>query len=993
MKSLSFIAVLFLLVSIVFLGDLTSPKSPITEAGGGVGASCTTSAGTQGTYQQIDGCFDIPNRLGAYCSQWVENGANRVTRGCKSGYDRNLCQTDKDMAHQACSPKVYNVCNTSMSTSQCSSAGKNGYLCQWGQLQCTANQTQTTQTRTGACTFYNEQTGLNQSGTYGPGNGFCEVAAGSQVATNISNNCLTYGEHSCGLYYFCHWNTGPTTKCLPNTTTQTQAQPRVGDSCNNGTGHLENITTNVEKCSDNTQNLSATCSSATKYTTPAQGQTWVQYASGCKLSMCIFQNGSCSYLTNNSPCPNRFSRSDCEVRQNGYGDLQLCNWGTSQETRLTCVNNPLSITGMRATASIYPNFSITFSDNTTVNFTDPSKKIYVIRKNDGAIKITLSIETSNTNKTIVVNGQTQTAPDSILYLENGYVHSSVLGTTSGFTYDAKNKLDYDTEYYITADPAMVSRKDNPNDSSPAISANQFSFKTPPPPDITAPTLSSFTPTTNATDTSNVNIKPSLIATFSENIKLGTGNVIIKKLSDNSTIQTIAPTAANISISGAIATITPTANLNYDTRYYVVITNDAFKDIAGNSYAGLTTNNWQFTTKKDTEPPTLITFTPTTNATNIPINTSIILNFSEPITKGTGNITITKSDNSAVQTINLSNFTVNGMTATANLTNLPSSTSLRVNIPAGAFIDLASPANTFTGTAWSFITAADTSPITFTSLNPANNSVNNTINTPITITFNRKVSSLAGKIIITKDTTFDWSYISRNYNSLKTSGLIIKEISVSNSATPSTTFSFSTSIPAGSRMRVIIPPNTFKDLVSGISFSGILNAWPNTWSFSTGLCIGETQSTCTTGANMYRGCVWLNNSCQKATQCNQLTQYSCEGDNNVVVTNPSTGIRQCYLDNSKNPRTCSPNRPPVCENRTPNPIICDGDNQCILNVDPNTGAGTQCKSKPAPQCSSTNQTTCEADPSCEWDSTGFVASCKYKKMTSSSSFAPPPPPGL
>ncbi|MEK0196425.1 Ig-like domain-containing protein, partial [Microcoleus anatoxicus] len=122
-------------------------------------------------------------------------------------------------------------------------------------------------------------------------------------------------------------------------------------------------------------------------------------------------------------------------------------------------------------------------------------------------------------------------------------------------------------------------------------------------DTTAPTASSFTPADNAT---GVAVGANLVVNFSEAIQKGTGNLVIKKLSDNSVVETIAVTAANVTVSGTQLTINPTADLGQGTDYYVEIANGAIKDIAGNNYAGMTGNStWNFKTlaPADTTAPT------------------------------------------------------------------------------------------------------------------------------------------------------------------------------------------------------------------------------------------------------------------------------------------------------------------------------------------------------------------------------------------------------
>jgi len=113
-------------------------------------------------------------------------------------------------------------------------------------------------------------------------------------------------------------------------------------------------------------------------------------------------------------------------------------------------------------------------------------------------------------------------------------------------------------------------------------------------DTTPPTLSTLSPLDNAT---NVAINTNLSLTFNENVKAGTGNLYIKKVSDGSTVQTIdiANTAA-VSFSGATATINPPNDLANNTDYYIEVENGAITDIAGNAFAGISGNStWNFKT--------------------------------------------------------------------------------------------------------------------------------------------------------------------------------------------------------------------------------------------------------------------------------------------------------------------------------------------------------------------------------------------------------------
>ncbi len=110
-------------------------------------------------------------------------------------------------------------------------------------------------------------------------------------------------------------------------------------------------------------------------------------------------------------------------------------------------------------------------------------------------------------------------------------------------------------------------------------------------DTSAPTLSSTSPTNNAT---GVALAATLSMTFNETVTVNAGYVTIKRHADNSTYQTINISSATGSGTSTI-TITPSPSLESDTQYYINIDSGALLDAAGNSYAGISnTTSWTFT---------------------------------------------------------------------------------------------------------------------------------------------------------------------------------------------------------------------------------------------------------------------------------------------------------------------------------------------------------------------------------------------------------------
>jgi sugar lactone lactonase YvrE len=113
-------------------------------------------------------------------------------------------------------------------------------------------------------------------------------------------------------------------------------------------------------------------------------------------------------------------------------------------------------------------------------------------------------------------------------------------------------------------------------------------------DVNAPIISTLLPLDDAT---NIIVSQNIELTFNENIFKGTGNIIIKKTSDNSIVETIDVATESVSISTTTATINPEIDLDLNTGYYIQVASTAFKDSSNNNYAGMSsTTALNFTTE-------------------------------------------------------------------------------------------------------------------------------------------------------------------------------------------------------------------------------------------------------------------------------------------------------------------------------------------------------------------------------------------------------------
>ena len=260
----------------------------------------------------------------------------------------------------------------------------------------------------------------------------------------------------------------------------------------------------------------------------------------------------------------------------------------------------------------------------------------------------------------------KTSDDSII-AQIDVTSDQVTGTgTSQITITSSITLDSETEYYVLID--FTAFDDTSGNSYAGISSTTaLSFTTA---DTISPTLSSSSPTDGATD---VEETANIILNFNENVDVESGNITIKKTSDNSTVETIDVTSGQVTGTGTSQiTVNPSVTLDSSTEYYVLIDATAFDDSAGNSYAGISSTTALSFTTGDNILPTLSSSSPADNATDVARDANIILNFSESVTVQTGNITVKKtSDDSTIETIDVTSGQVTG-TGTSQITVNPSS---------------------------------------------------------------------------------------------------------------------------------------------------------------------------------------------------------------------------------------------------------------------------------------------------------------------------------
>ncbi len=291
------------------------------------------------------------------------------------------------------------------------------------------------------------------------------------------------------------------------------------------------------------------------------------------------------------------------------------------------------------------------------------------------------------------------------------IATSLSITVSGNVATINPTLDLpeNTALYVLIDGGVF--RDANGINSPAIlSTAIWRFTTT---DVTLPTATAFTPINNATGVSIIN---NLSVTFSENIQKGTtGNINIRKISDNAVFESFNISSSKVTIFNNTLTINPTNNFSGFTTYYVEIENGYVRDLGGNNFAGfLGSGTWRFQTNPETIPPSVVSFSPTNNTQNVLPSANLVITFDEEVKKGVGNIFIKRLNNGTIeQTIAITDasVTVNNNVVTINpMVDLTDEMEFFVEIGAGVIQDISN--NNYVGitssSVWGFKTSLATS---------------------------------------------------------------------------------------------------------------------------------------------------------------------------------------------------------------------------------------------------------------------------------------------
>ena len=300
--------------------------------------------------------------------------------------------------------------------------------------------------------------------------------------------------------------------------------------------------------------------------------------------------------------------------------------------------------------------------------------------------------------------------------------------TNSATLTPSGPLSNATQYTVTVTTGV-------KDVAGNAMTTQFvsNFTTAPVPDTTAPTIITRSPAGGAP---GVATNAVVTIQFSEPMDQTTINTTNIKLSVTSSSAAVTGTVT-YNAGTNTATFTPSAALANNTGYTVTVTTGV-KDLAGNPLAAQSVTT--FTTVADTTAPTILSTSPTDNATNVAVSSVVTVTFSEGMDGTTINgtnikLNVTTGGAAVAGTVSYNSTShVATFTPTSALSN---NTNYTFTITTGVK-DVAG--NPLVTQAVIKFDTPDTIAPQVSSFSPANSAINVPVSSVVTITFNEAMDT-------------------------------------------------------------------------------------------------------------------------------------------------------------------------------------------------------------------------------------------------------------
>ena len=254
------------------------------------------------------------------------------------------------------------------------------------------------------------------------------------------------------------------------------------------------------------------------------------------------------------------------------------------------------------------------------------------------------------------------------------IDATTAGTEYTFNYAGLTEGESYVFYYYTVNKSSYGSTPDPLTSAVMKTGDVTTL------DVQPPTVATYIPSlgqgnggTNGVDlyldNSGADGHGTFSIQFTENVKGTSGNIILKKSSDNSTIESVDVTSSAVSFEAASGSATGSTDLVVvkfatklasATKYYVQIASGVITDKTGNKYTGINTSTaWTFTTK-DVIPSTVAFSAPASTKGVLSKEENVVITSSKDIYSSEGDIVTSGDDASASVRIERNNADVSSM---------------------------------------------------------------------------------------------------------------------------------------------------------------------------------------------------------------------------------------------------------------------------------------------------------------------------------------------
>ena len=289
-----------------------------------------------------------------------------------------------------------------------------------------------------------------------------------------------------------------------------------------------------------------------------------------------------------------------EVTGSGTSQITIdpqTNWGQNTEYYVLIDATAFDDTSGNSYEGISSTTALTFTvanDAPILNTSVPANNATSVAL-DANIVLNFSENVTAQSGNIIIKKADNTIFETISVADT----TKVTGTgTNQITINPSSDFVLNTDYYVLIDGTAFDDSSGGSyagiGSATALTFTSFAN--------VLPTLSSSTP---ADDAPNVARDANIVLNFSENVTVQTGNITIKKTTDNTIFETIDVAGSKVTGTGTSQiTINPSSNFDAETEYYVLIDGTAFDDTGSGSYAGISsTTALSFSVESMVDPTT------------------------------------------------------------------------------------------------------------------------------------------------------------------------------------------------------------------------------------------------------------------------------------------------------------------------------------------------------------------------------------------------------